>query len=60
MNYYLLNPEVAGEIGDRSELIYENGKIKEVIFLEYNFMGWQGDELLSTHPCAPVSRFSTN
>lgn len=55
MNYYLLNPEVAGEIGDGSELIYEDGKIKEVIFLEYNFMGWQGDELLSTHPCFIVT-----
>lgn len=55
MNYYILNPEVAGELGEGSELVYENGKIKEVNFLEYNFMGWQGDELLSTHPCFIVT-----
>ena len=60
MNYYLLNPEVAGEIGDRSELVYEDGKIKEVTFLEYNFTGWQGDELLSTHPCFIVTESLQN
>ena len=60
MNYYLLNPEVAGELGDGSELVYEGGKIKEVVFLEYNFMGWQGDELLSTHPCFIVTESLQN
>ena len=33
MNYYLLYPEVAGELGDGSEVVYEDGQIKEVIFL---------------------------
>lgn len=56
MNYYLLNPEIAGELGDNSIIEYENGKIKEVLFLEYTFMGWQGDELLSTHPCFIVTK----
>lgn len=60
MNYYLLNPEVAGEIGNKSELVYEWGKIKDVIFLEYNFMGWQGDELLTTHPCFIVTESLQN
>ena len=60
MNYYLLNPEVAGELGDGSELVYEGGKIKEVVFLEYNFMGWRGDELLSTHPCFIVTESLQN
>ena len=60
MNYYLLNPEVAGELGEGSELVYEGGKIKEVMFLEYNFMGWQGDELLSTHPCFIVTESLQN
>lgn len=60
MNYYLLNPEVAGELGNGSELVYESGKIKDVIFLEYNFMGWQGDELLSTHPCFIVTESLKN
>lgn len=60
MNYYLLSPEIAGELGDGSEVVYEDGKIKEVIFLEYNFMGWQGDELLSTHPCFIVTESLQN
>lgn len=60
MDYYLLNPEIAGELGDGSELVYEGGKIKEVVFLEYNFMGWQGDELLSTHPCFIVTESLQN
>lgn len=55
MNYYLLYPEVAGELGEGSKIAYENGKIKEVIFLEYNFMGWLGDELLTTDPCFIVT-----
>lgn len=32
MNYYLLEPEVAGELGDGSELVYEGGEIKELLF----------------------------
>ena len=56
MKYYILNPEVAGELGDGSEVVYENGKIKEVKFLEYVFMGWLGDELLTTHPCFIVTK----
>ena len=60
MNYYLLYPEVAGELGDRSEVVYEAGKINRVVFLEYKFMGWQGDELLSTHPCFIVTESIRN
>lgn len=55
MKYYLLYPEVAGEIGEQSDIVYETGKIKKVNFLEYVFSGWQGDELLTTHPCFIVS-----
>ena len=43
MKYYLLKPEIAGELGDSSEIIYESGKIKEVKFLEFVFNGWLGD-----------------
>lgn len=56
MKYYLLKPEVAGEIGNNSNLVYEDGKIKEVPFLEYRFIGWLGDELLTTHPCFIVTK----
>lgn len=41
-------------------MVYEGGKIKEVVFLEYSFMGWQGDELLSTHPCFIVTESLQN
>ena len=60
MNYYLLKPEVAGELGEGSELVYEGGSLKEVTFLEYNFMGWLGDELLTTHPCFIVTESLQN
>ena len=56
MTYYLLEPEVAGEIGENSIISYENGMIKEVKYLEYCFMGWLGDELLTSTPCFIVSR----
>lgn len=55
MQYYLLEPEVAGGIGDMSEIVYKDGMINEVKFLHYEFYGWLGDELLTTHPCFIVS-----
>lgn len=55
MKFYKLEPEIAGEIGESSKIEYENGKIKKIIFLEYLFSDWLGDELLSTHPCHIVT-----
>ena len=55
MKYYRLDPEVAGGLGEGSELLYENGRLKEVVFLEYECTGWLGDELLTTHPCFIVT-----
>ena len=55
MKYYRLEPEIAGEIGENSKTEYENGKIKQIIFLEYLFSDWLGDDLLSTHPCHIVT-----
>ena len=51
LNYYLLKPEVAGELGDNSKIVYEGGRIKEVISLEFVFLGWLGDEILKARPC---------
>lgn len=56
MKYYLLKPEIAGELGDSSEIVYEEGRIKEVIFLEFVFRGWLGDELLKARPCYIVTK----
>jgi hypothetical protein len=48
--FYLLIPEVAGEIGEQSMLEYKNGMISHVQFLHYDFNGWLGDELLKQSP----------
>lgn len=55
MKYYLLKPEVAGELGDSSEIIYEGGRIKVVVFLEFVFKEWLGDEILKARPCYIVT-----
>ena len=56
MMYYLLNPEVSGELGDGCKIEYKNGMIHEITFLEYHFTGWMGDELLTAHPCFIVTK----
>lgn len=55
MQYYELEPEVAGGIGKMSELLYKDGMIDRVKFLHYEFYGWLGDELLTTYPCFIVT-----
>ena len=56
MKYFVLEPEVAGGIRKKSKILYENSKIKEVLFLDYEFEGWLGDEILITHPCFIISK----
>ena len=58
MKYYMIEPEVAGEIGENT--IYDNydeiinQKKKPIIsHLHYIFDGWLGDELLEVTPCFP-------
>ena len=55
MKYFVLEPEVAGGIGKKSKILYENSKIKEVLFLDYEFEGWLGDDILTIHPCFIIS-----
>lgn len=55
MKYFILEPEVAGGIGKKTKILYENSKIKEVLFLDYEFEGWLGDDILTTHPCFIIS-----
>lgn len=57
MKYFVLEPEVAGGIGKKSKILYENSKIKEVLFLDYEFEGWLGDDILTTHLCFIISEF---
>lgn len=51
MNLHLLEPEVAGGLGENSTF---NSK-GEVEFLHYEFQGWLGDELLESTPCFIVT-----
>src|SRR5665647_2251403 len=44
---YLLEPEVAGGIGENTVL----DKNRNILYLEYEFSGWLGDELLEATPC---------
>jgi hypothetical protein len=61
MKMFRLNPEVAGEIGEDSKIIYEEeGFIKDISFLHYNFMGWLGDELLTQTPCFIITETLAN
>lgn len=55
MEMFRLEPEVAGEIGENSKIKYERGVINEVEFLHYDFTGWLGDEIVTSHPCFIVS-----
>ncbi|GGJ53754.1 hypothetical protein ALP32_02980 [Pseudomonas avellanae] len=45
MNYYHIEPEVAGSLGEQTVIDTESWPPK-VSRLEYQFDGWLGDELL--------------
>lgn len=47
MELYLLEPEVGGGHGEKTIYVEKNN----VSFLNYEFYGWLGDELLETTPC---------
>ncbi len=53
MNYYIMEPEVAGEIGYNT--IYQNSERTQISHLHFIFDGWLGDEILETTPCFLVS-----
>ncbi|KWS66125.1 MULTISPECIES: hypothetical protein [Pseudomonas syringae group] len=50
MNYYHIEPEVAGSLGDQTVIDTESWPPK-VSRLEFQFDGWLGDELLEMFPC---------
>ncbi len=50
MQYYQIEPEVAGGIGEHSVIDRSSGKMV-VRKLHYEFYGWFGDELLESTPC---------
>lgn len=57
MNLYLLEPEVAGGLGENTTFLddtYQNG-VEKISHLHYDFYGWLGDELLESTPCFIVT-----
>jgi hypothetical protein len=50
MQYYLIEPEVAGGFGENTVISRPNGKMI-VERLHYEFQGWLGDPLLESVPC---------
>jgi hypothetical protein len=50
MKYYLLQPEVAGGLGSRTNLD-RSVHPPRVSRLHYEFEGWLGDDLLESFPC---------
>jgi len=55
MKYYLLEPEVAGGIGDRTVLDRSGPRLKATS-LHYEFDDWLGDDLLASSPCFIATR----
>lgn len=55
MKYFIIEPEVAGGLGEKTKIVYAEGKIKDITHLDYEFQGWQGDDILATHPCFIIS-----
>lgn len=50
MNFYVVEPEVAGGFGKNTVIDRSSGKMV-VQRLHYQFDGWLGDELLESAPC---------
>ncbi len=54
MNYYILNPEVAGELGHRTEM---DTSVHPPIVAKLHFEvdAWLGDDIVQSFPCYLVS-----
>ncbi|HCO21570.1 MAG TPA: hypothetical protein DIT97_00290 [Gimesia maris] len=52
--YFLLRPEVAGQLGEETEMDTSVSPPR-VDTLEYEFEDWLGDDLLETYPCFIVT-----
>ncbi|KEO82792.1 hypothetical protein [Tumebacillus flagellatus] len=55
---YVLEPEVAGGFGEHTKILEHGDEVlqaKHILHLHYEFEGWLGDELLTTHPCYLVT-----
>ena len=55
MTFYAVRPEVPGQLGDKTVLDRDGGRLK-VQHLELVFDGWLGDELVTAHPAFAATR----
>ena len=59
MKFYYLEPEVAGELGEKS--ILDTSQHPPIVKkLHYIFSGWLGDDFLETFPCYIVTTQLSN
>lgn len=57
MSFFILEPEVPGGLGDRSQLIHRPGEHPVVKRLHFEFgSGSSGDDLFTSHPVFMVTR----
>jgi hypothetical protein len=54
MKYFIIEPEIAGELGEETEMDTSNHP-PVVNKLHYRFSGWLGDALIATFPCFAVT-----
>ncbi|WP_406193199.1 hypothetical protein OH807_02325 [Kitasatospora sp. NBC_01560] len=55
MRYYVVRPEVPGQLGERTVLDRTADRLR-VEHLHYAFDGWLGDELITAHPAFAATR----
>lgn len=55
INYHIIEPEVAGGLGENTEFTRTPGQPIVVNRLHYRFDGWLGDQLIESTPCYIVS-----
>ena len=51
VRFFLLEPEVAGGVGEHTEMKVSGVRPPVVTRLHYEVEGWQGDDLLEGYPC---------
>lgn len=56
MQYFVIEPEVAGGWGPNTRYHRKEGKPTVVEYLHYELQGWLGDKLLATSPCFIVTK----
>lgn len=56
MKYYIVEPEVAGGFGKKTQTTVGPNNLMLVLRLNYEFDGWLGDELLESTPCFIVTK----